>query len=230
MGDFQGYLFDLDGTLVDTAPDLNAALNHALTSNGLEPVDEALTRHWVGHGAQVLVTQAIAHQQRHGNGSADPSATADVDALLSGFIDYYQAHIADHSQVYPAVVDTLQALRDGGARLAVVTNKRTVLTEPLLDILGLRAYFDVVVCGDTAALPKPAADPALYACRALDLAPDQVLFVGDSETDVACARAAGCAVVCVADGYNHGTPPHELGADAVITSFRELLEPGGLPA
>jgi len=224
--DFRGYLFDLDGTLVDTAPDLNAALNHALTSHGLQPVDEALTRHWVGHGARVLVTQALAHQQRDGHGSADPTAAADLDALLNGFIDHYQSHIADHSKIYPGVVETLEALRAGGSRLAVVTNKRTVLTEALLEILGLGTYFDAVVCGDTAALPKPAADPAVYACRALNLPADQVLFVGDSATDVACARAAGCAVVCVADGYNHGTPAHELGADAVITSFRELLEAG----
>jgi phosphoglycolate phosphatase len=211
---YAGYLFDLDGTLVDTAPDINAALNHALDIAGLDGVDEALTRHWVGHGAQVLVQQALLHQR----GPED--ALAEVQR---GFIEYYEAHIADQSAPYPHVVESLEALRDRGARLAVVTNKRTRLSVPLLEALDMTALFHAIVCGDTATRPKPAADPALHACDALGLGVAEVLFVGDSETDVACARAAGCAVVCVPDGYNHGVPAHELGADAVIDSLRDLV-------
>jgi phosphoglycolate phosphatase len=214
MSPYAGYLFDLDGTLVDTAPDLNAALNRALTGAGLAPVSEALTRHWVGHGARVLIEQALHHQ------GGSPGL---ADDLHEAFLDHYQRHIADLSRPYPHVVSTLATLRARGAKLAVVTNKRTSLTRLLLDALDLTARFDAVVCGDTAALPKPAADPALYACEALGLQPKDVLFVGDSETDVACARAAGCAVVCVPDGYNHGVAPEALGADAVIRSFRDLI-------
>jgi phosphoglycolate phosphatase len=211
---YRGYLFDLDGTLVDTAPDISAALNHALGIVGLESVDEALTRHWVGHGSRVLVQQALLHQ----GGPED--ALAEVQRQ---FLEYYERHIADHSAPYPYVVETLQVLRDRGARLAVVTNKLTRLSVPLLQALGLAQLFHTVVCGDTAAQPKPAADPALHACAAMGLEAAEALFVGDSETDVACARAAGCPVVCVADGYNHGVPAHQLGADAVIDSFKDLV-------
>jgi phosphoglycolate phosphatase len=211
---YRGYLFDLDGTLVDTAPDLNAALNLALAAEGFEPVDEALPRHWVGHGAQVLAEQALAHVG---------GPTERVDVLRDAFIHHYRRHIAVYSRPYPAVTETLAALQAVGARLAVVTNKRTDLSLPLLEALDLAGWFHSIVCGDTAARPKPAPDPALHACAELGLAPAEVLFVGDSTTDVVCARAAGCDVVCVADGYNHGIPAAELGADAVIASFRDLL-------
>jgi phosphoglycolate phosphatase len=227
---YDGYLFDLDGTLVDTAPDINAALNHSLKNAGLAPVSEALTRHWVGHGARVLVQQALLYHRRPEAPPAGSAATTalasgqpDLEPLLADFLAYYTAHIADHGRPYPGVVETLELLRGRGARLAVVTNKLTRLSRPLLDALDLTRLFDSIVCGDTAAFPKPAADPALHACRALDLTPAQALFVGDSETDVACARAAGCPVVCVADGYNHGVAPEALGADAVIDSFWDLV-------
>jgi phosphoglycolate phosphatase len=211
---YSAYLFDLDGTLVDTAPDIATALNAALSGHGLRSVDEALTRHWVSHGARVLVEQALIHH----DGPVDL-----VDVLCDAFIDHYRQNVAVHSRPYPEVTDTLAALRELGARLAVVTNKRTVLSLPLLEALDLTGYFHSIVCGDTAARPKPAADPALHACAELGLTPAEVLFVGDSTTDVECARAAGCDVVCVAGGYNHGVPPAELGADAIIGSFRDLL-------
>jgi phosphoglycolate phosphatase len=212
--DYRGYLFDLDGTLVDTAPDINAAMNRALDRAGLSPVSEALTRHWVGHGARVLIQQALDHQQQ----SHDP-----LETLLQDFMACYEAHIAEHSAPYPGVREALETLRARGARLAVVTNKMTRLTLPLLDALALTPLFQGIVCGDTAARPKPAADPALFACETLSLEIRDVLFVGDSETDVACARAAGCDVVCVPDGYNHGVTPTALGADGIIDSFLDLV-------
>jgi phosphoglycolate phosphatase len=113
MKRYPGYLFDLDGTLVDTAADLNAALNHALTGAGLAPVDLAHTRHWVGHGARVLIEQALA---------ARDAADVSVDGLYDAFISYYQGHLAAISRPYPHVVETLEALSARGARLAVVTN------------------------------------------------------------------------------------------------------------
>lgn len=214
MKPYPGYLFDLDGTLIDTAPDINAALNHALGSHGLPGFTEALTRHWVGHGARALIVQALAQR------GLDPDPT---EAILEVFLDHYRAHIADRSRPYPGVERALAALRSRGSRLAVVTNKLSHLSEPLLAELGLDGYFDIIVCGDTAAAPKPAPDPAFFACSALALSPADALFVGDSEADVACARAAGCPVVVVRDGYNHGVPAHELGADAVIESFSDLV-------
>jgi phosphoglycolate phosphatase len=211
---YTGYLFDLDGTLVDTAPDINAALNHALTVHGASAVNEALTRHWVGHGAKALVAAAI-KEQRLANDLAEP--------MFESFLEYYQNHLSVLSRPYPSVVDTLQVLKDRGARLAVVTNKLALFTEPLLAELDLSRYFDAIVCGDTTDNPKPAADPALHTCKTLAVDPVSALFVGDSAADVGCARAAGCPVVVVRDGYNHGTPADELGADAVIESFSDLV-------
>ncbi len=199
---------------MDTAPDIHAALNHCLDRAGLAPVDEDLTRHWIGHGVRVMVEQALIN---------DGSGRGDMDAMQADFLDYYQAHIADHSAPYPHVVECLRTLRGRGARLAVVTNKRTNLSLLLLNALDLSGHFDTIVCGDTAARPKPAPDPALHACSALGIEPGNALFVGDSAADVGCARAAGCPVVCVPDGYNHGIPAADLGADAVIDSFRALI-------
>ncbi|MDH3641751.1 MAG: phosphoglycolate phosphatase [Gammaproteobacteria bacterium] len=214
MKPYPGYLFDLDGTLVDTALDINAALNFALSRHGYREVSEALTRHWIGHGAKVLVEQAFGYQQKPQD---------EAEPVLREFLDYYAAHAADLSQPYPAVVDALGSLRDRGAALAVVTNKVTTFSITILEALDLARHFDTVVCGDTTATPKPAADPALHACGALGLAPQDALFVGDSQTDVLCARAAGCPVVCVRNGYNHGVPAEQLGADAVIESFSDLV-------
>ncbi len=211
---YSGYLFDLDGTLVDTAPDINAALNHALISHDCLPVEESLTRHWVGHGGRALVAEAVSQQ----------GLPIDLlEPLVAAFLEYYPQHLSELSLPYPGVLTALQMLKDQDAKLAVVTNKLTRFTEPLLADLGLTPYFDLIVCGDTCERPKPAADPALHTCTHLGLEPTDALFVGDSDTDVGCARAAGCPVVVVRDGYNHGVPADELGADAVIESFSDLV-------
>lgn len=240
---FPGYLFDLDGTLIDTAPDICAAVNHALHRFGYGPVQESMVRHWVGHGGLVVIEQAVAAAHADGQGTSaadgagastgnravsqgDRSPTTDgapVAEMLNHFLDYYAAHIADASQPYPGVVDTLQALSERGARLAVVTNKRITLTRKLLAALDLTGRFDVIVGGDTTAKPKPDAGPIHFACRQIGLATADILFVGDSLTDVNASRAAGCRVVCVPDGYNHGIAVAKLGADAIIGSLRELV-------
>jgi len=220
---YSGYLFDLDGTLVDTAPDINAALNHALGRHDLPGFPEHLTRHWIGHGARALIDQALAQRALADDAEATFVPRPTTESILEVFLAHYRQHIADLGGPYPGVVAALETLKARGARLAVVTNKLTMLTEPLLAALGLDVYFDAVVCGDTTAAPKPAADPALHACASLTLPPAATLFVGDSEADVRCARAAGCPVVVVRDGYNHGVPAAELGADAVIESFSDLV-------
>ncbi len=216
---YSAYLFDLDGTLIDSAPDINRALNHALAAAHLPAVDEALTRHWVGHGSRVLLEQALEH---HGRSELIDDADG-MTRLLDVFIGHYEAHIADRSTPYRGVVEALDALACRGAALAVVTNKLTRLSHRVLEALDLAHYFGAIVCGDTLSVSKPDAEPALHACRILNCAPADALFVGDSETDVKTARNAGCAVVCVRDGYNHGTPADALGADGVIDSFTELL-------
>jgi len=211
---FDAYLFDLDGTLVDTAPDINAALNHSLRQAGLPEVDEALTRHWVGHGSRVLISQALQHHH---------VSEMDVDALLDPFLDYYGSNLSTHSLIYPGVTDTLTTLRRRGAKLAVVTNKMTQLSVPLLEGIGLAALFDLVVCGDTASAPKPDPAPVQLCLDTFAVSAAATLFVGDSETDVNAARAAGVDVVCVRDGYNHGVDVTTLPVSGVIDHFNELL-------
>lgn len=212
---YRAYLFDLDGTLVDTAPDLMRALNHALAQGGFEAVGEALTRHWVGHGVKAMLRAAFEY---HGARWTE-TALGDLEAAC---LDHYAAHLADHSRPYPGVADALPLLAARGG-LAVVTNKSEDLSARLLAALGLERLLPVVFGRDTCARPKPAADPALAACARLGVAPEDALFVGDSETDVLCARAAGCDVAAVRYGYSHGIAPEDLGADRVIDSLRDLI-------
>ncbi len=210
---YDAYLFDLDGTLIDTVPDLSRALNACLGHAGLTPVDESLARHWVGHGARVMIREALAHHRANG----------DPEVLFPVFLAHYEANIAGHSTPYPSVIDTLEALKQRGARLAVVTNKLEGLSRLLLAELELEGYFDLIVGGDTASAPKPDAAPVRLCLEHLGVAAADALFVGDSETDVNAARAAGTPVVCVRDGYNQGRDVNDLQPDGVIDLFEELL-------
>ncbi len=193
-----------------------AGLNVCLVEHGYTAVDEELTRRWVGHGAAKMIEQALVHQHSDG----PPAQLA--KSMLDRFLDYYVAHIADESTLYPGVREALTSL---GPRtpLGVVTNKVTRLTTTLLDALDLTRCFGSVVCGDTRGVPKPAADPVLYACASLGVHTQRTLFVGDSITDVQCARAAGCDVVCVRYGYSGGIAPEDLGADRLIDSLTSLV-------
>ena len=213
---YEAYLFDLDGTLVDTAPDIMAGLNVAFAEHGYPTVDEARTRDWVGRGVLALIRLALAH-----HGQPDPPPDV-IDAMVERFRDHYARHIADRGGPYPGVREALDALR-GRAALGVVTNKPARLTGLLLDALDLSRYFGVVVAGDTLPVAKPAPDPALHACAELGVAARSALFVGDSTTDVACARAAGCDVVCVSYGYRAGARPEDLGADRIVDSLNALI-------
>ncbi len=209
-----GYFFDLDGTLVDTAPDLHQALNHALGTFGYADVEEDLARRFIGHGALVMIERAIEHQH----------ATAqDTAPILDAFLDYYADHICVTSKPYETVESTLRTLKERGAKIAIVTNKRKHYADLLAEALGWTELFDCVVGGDTAAQPKPAADPVYFTCEQLKLSHEEILFVGDSATDVGAARAANVPVVVVRDGYNEGIGAQHLGADAVIDQFSELV-------
>jgi len=213
---YAAYMFDLDGTLVDTAPDLGQALNASLQGAGYSGVTTALARNWIGHGAKFSLTQALAHHDL-----VLPDET--VNALLENFLDYYADHVADQSTVYEGVIDTLDHLHSQGTPLAVVTNKPSRFTLPLLESMSLAGYFQSVVCGDTAAAPKPAPDPINLCLDQFSVAPNRVLMVGDSVTDVEAAKAAGVDVACFRHGYNHGVDVQTLNATFLFDRIDQIL-------
>lgn len=209
---FDVVVFDLDGTLADTAPDLAAALNHALGSLGREPVPAESVRHLVGHGARALLRRGLA-----ATGEAPEEL---VEAGFPLFIDYYQANICAGTSVYPELQGALDALRAAGVRLAVCTNKQEGLTAKLLDALGWGGRFDSVVGGDTLAVRKP--DPAPLHEAVARAGGGRAVLVGDSITDADTARAAGVPFVAVSFGFSD-RPVEALGADAVIDRYGELI-------
>jgi phosphoglycolate phosphatase len=206
--------FDLDGTLVETAPDLIGALNVVIAEHGLPPFPVAAARHLVGGGPRRMVERAFRE--------AGASASEDqLDALMARYIPLYLEHIADHSHPYEDVETVLDGLRAAGAKLIVCTNKRTDLSLALLGKLGLLDRFEAVVGPDKVSARKP--DPAhlIEAIAQVGGRPDRALMVGDSSADVGSARGAGVPVVAVSWGYTE-IPPAELGADALIDRFAEL--------
>ncbi len=205
-----GVLFDLDGTLIDSAPDIAAAANAALAGAGLGQVSVHQVRGWVGRGASVLFRDALDALGQ----------SADIAALVRAFAAYYARHPATRSRLYPDVVETLEALRP--LPMAVVTNKFENIARGVLAGFGLEHRFDVVVGGDTCDRPKPHAAPVLHACRALGIDPGEAVLVGDSVNDVHAARAAGVPVICVTYGYNHGEDIAMAAPDALIDRLAEL--------
>ena len=212
----RGLLFDLDGTLVDSAPDLALALDATLAELDHPPVGEAQARAWVGNGAKRLVARALTGQMWQ-----DPPST-DWDRALECFFRHYGAHLVERTVLYPGVAQTLAWLRQHGYALGVVTNKPLRFTRPLLKALEL-GEFAVVLGGDSLAEKKPHPMPLLHAARTLGLPAKDLLMVGDSLNDVHAARGADMRVICVPYGYNHGQDIRGAHPDAVIEDFRELI-------
>lgn len=210
-------IFDLDGTLVDTVPDIAVALNSALADLQLPTVSTNDVRCWVGNGARVLCGRAIS---RSAVDQADPEL---ANELLSRFLDRYAERTCAESRIYDGVEPLLTWLGEREIKLAIATNKPLQHTEILLDALSLRSRFGIVLGGDSAARKKP--DPAaLHEClRYFGLNPQHALMVGDSENDIEAARAAGIDSVCVTYGYNQGRDVHDLGANLVVDSLAELI-------
>jgi phosphoglycolate phosphatase len=208
--------FDLDGTLVDTAPDLVGALNLVLMERGLPAVPPDSARVLVGRGALALIARGFAL-------AGQPVEQAELDALTPRFIDFYRGRIADESCPFPGMVAALDRLAEAGATLCVCTNKRTELAVLLLDTLGLSARFADIFGADRAPAAKPDPRCILASLAAAGGDPAHALMVGDSDNDVLAAQGANVPVVAVDFGYTE-TPASELGADAVITHFDELYE------
>jgi phosphoglycolate phosphatase len=208
-------IFDLDGTLVDTGPDLTAALNHVLALAERPPVDLATVRDMVGLGARKLIERGLAH--------TGGEAAGQVDALFAQFLDYYGRNICIESRPYPGVEAVMDALAEAGARLGVCTNKPEAMSHALFEALGWTRRFGAVVGGDSLAVRKP--DPLHYTETVARLggAVSQSIMVGDSEPDVLVAKAAGAPVAVVTFGFSH-VPAASLGADALIHHYDDALE------
>jgi phosphoglycolate phosphatase len=206
--------FDLDGTLVDTAPDLVGALNRLLEERGLAALPVATGRMMVGRGARSLIEQGFA-------ASGAPLADAETSAMVERFIDLYRERICDESLPFEGMEAALDALAGAGATLCVCTNKRTDLSVQLLDVLGLTDRFAAVVGADRAPAPKPDGRHLVAAIEAAGGQMDRAILVGDSASDVGAARAAGAPSVVVTFGYT-AIAPAELGGDHLIERFDEL--------
>ncbi len=211
-------LFDLDGTLLDTAADIALALNRAVAEHGWGPVAEDDVRRMIGRGAPTLVHRAAAAQGR----TLDAATHA---AVLERFFHHYgalQEFDECAAQPYGGVAEALRRLHDAGLHIAVVTNKQQRFAIALLQRLGLAGWVDLVVGGDTCERRKPDPQPLLFACESLHVTPAQALMIGDSLNDVQAARAAGMPVVCVPYGYNEGQDPRALPCDALVDTLADL--------
>ena len=207
-------LFDLDGTLADTAGDLCETMNVILTRHGRARVPEARVRHLVGGGARLLMQRGFAE-------TGDEATEAQLDQLFQEFIDYYSAHIADHTKLWPGIEPLLMRLADEGVGLAVCTNKVEHLARQLLGELRIDHYFPVVIGGDTLPVKKPDPEHLFEAVRLLGGDRASAIMVGDSETDIDAALNAKMPSICVSFGYSRQPVP-ELGADVVIDHFEEF--------
>ena len=216
-------LFDLDGTLVDSVPDLAAAVDGMMLQLGLPARGEAAVRQWVGNGVQNLVGRALSNSM-----TAVPNPELFAQALPI-FMQLYAENTAGNSHLYAGVQETLDFLHtQTDLKLGCVTNKAEQFTLPLLQTLGIRDYFAIVVSGDSLPEKKPHPLPLLYAATQLGVTPTDALMVGDSKSDVKAARAAGFPVVCTSYGYNHGEDIRNYHPDAVIDSLIELKQLLGL--
>ncbi len=209
-------VIDLDGTLLDTAPQLSAAANRMLRDMDYAPVSQELLASYIGNGVSWLVKRAL---------TGDMHATPDV-ALYDHALPLFEKHYRElllQSKVFAGVIEGLDAMQAAGYRLGCITNKLECFTTPLLAGIGLAKYFEIVLAGDTLPEKKPHPMPLLHAAKFFAVPIEQLLLIGDSLNDTVAARAAGCPVFCVPYGYNHGEPVETLDLDAVIANLSAAL-------
>ncbi len=211
-------LFDLDGTLADTARDLCHTMNILLKLHGREAVPDSLVRNFLGAGARKIMERGF-------EATGAPATSAFLDQLFDEFLEHYSAHIADRTVLFPGVREQLNALSSAGARLAVCTNKPEHLTHRLLNALNVAHFFPVVIGGDTLDVRKPDPRHLYEAIERSGGTVEAAIMVGDSGPDIEAARAASLPSICVSFGYTD-QPPATLGANLLIDHFDEL--PGAL--
>ena len=216
-------MFDLDGTLLDTAPEIAEAANRMLAALGKPVLPQAQITSYIGEGVQTLIKRCLTGQRQ-----VEPDAELFARAQPL-YHDFYVENVAD-SQPFAGVVSALQQLKTQGYRLACVTNKPEKFTQPLLQKAGLADFFELVVSGDTLPKKKPDPLPLLHTCQKLGALPTEAMMVGDSETDIQAAHAAGCFVVTVPYGYNQDRVIDAATVDATVQQLTEVVDLLELPA
>lgn len=200
-------LFDLDGTLVDTAPDLIACLNYALTQSELEPVGTEAVRPQISYGASAMIKNHL--QDRFSNTLHD--------TLLNTMLDRYQSHIAQHTVLFPGMPETLAAIEASGLKWGVITNKQKRFTDPLMTALNLTERAACIISGDSTGNSKPHPEPMLAGCKQADVKPEQCVYIGDASHDIAAGKNVGMKTLAALYGYlKPEDTPHAWGADALI--------------
>ncbi|WP_050466591.1 phosphoglycolate phosphatase [Herbaspirillum chlorophenolicum] len=218
LNNIKAAIIDLDGTMLDTAGDFHVAVNRMRAELGLEPLAQKTIVNFVGKGTENLMRRVLAVDY------AEDEAEQYFKQALDSYTEHYLAINGDFSALYPGVKEGLQAMKDKGLRLACVTNKPVSFTLPLLDKKGLRGFFDVVYGGDSFPKKKPDPMPLLQVCKDFGLAPAQVVAIGDSSNDAQAARAAGCRVLNVPYGYNHGESIHDVDSDGIVQTLFEAAQ------
>ncbi|GGD30996.1 phosphoglycolate phosphatase [Franconibacter pulveris 1160] len=236
----RGVAFDLDGTLVDSAPGLAYAVDSALYALELPQAGEPRVITWIGNGADVLVQRALKWAREEKAAQRIAAGKPALDAMdipeeeqarmLRKLFDRYYGEVVEESSfLFPDVEQTLHALHDNGMPMALVTNKPTPFVAPLLEALGIAKFFTVIIGGDDVTNKKPHPEPLLMVLEKLGLAAPELLFVGDSRNDILAAQAAGCCSVGLTYGYNYGEAIALSKPDIIFDHFRDLLPALGLP-
>ena len=212
-------LFDLDGTLIDTLPDLHAAACAMLNDLGRPPLPLESIRAYVGRGIPNLIKRVLANSLHVAEDPNPPPPEA-----VASYRRHYARENGRNAKIYPGVLEGLASLRAQGVPLGVVTNKADTFIQPLLEQTGLSGYFEVLVGGDRLPKVKPDPMPLVWACGRLGVSPTEALFIGDSINDALAARAAGCPVFLLPYGYNEDRDVHELDCDAIVESVRDAVK------
>ena len=211
-------MIDVDGTLVDSVPDLAYCIDEMMQKLGLQKWGETKVRHWVGNGIPKLVERAL-------TGELEGRSIKEVfDIAYPIFLDLYEDNSAERSYLYDGVREGLDYLKSQRYQLGCVTNKSEQFTHPLLKVLGIFNDFKIIISGDTLAKRKPDPMPLLYCAERFNLKPEECLMLGDSVSDVKAARAAGFDIICMSYGYNHGNDIADENPDLVIDSMSQLSD------
>jgi phosphoglycolate phosphatase len=209
-------LLDLDGTLVDSMPDLANSINKTLVEFSIAEREINSIRNWVGNGVEKLLHRAMTNDI---DGAAEPEL---FDRAYTSFMDTYRKNMCVMSVCYPGVREGIDYLKEKNIKLGCVTNKSGQFVGPILEKLGLMDDMSIVIAGDTLAKKKPDPMPLLHAASVFEVDPKQSLMIGDSVSDVKAARAADFQIVCVSYGYNHGNDIRDTNPDAVVDSLADL--------